>query len=50
VASATGWNVVVPAGAYAVAIATSLLLGVASGAIPAALASRIPPIEALASR
>lgn len=46
----TGWSVTVPAASYATALATALVTGLVSGAAPAWLASRVPPIQALASR
>jgi putative ABC transport system permease protein len=50
VAAATGWKVAVPAAAVAASLATALATGLVSGAVPAWLASRVPPIEALSSR
>ncbi len=50
VRAATGWKVAVPALAYLAALGTSLATGLLSGALPAWMASRVPPIEALASR
>jgi putative ABC transport system permease protein len=49
-ARATGWSVSPPASAYALSLGTSLAVGLAFGAAPAWLASRVPPAEALAAR
>jgi putative ABC transport system permease protein len=50
ISAATGWAVRTSVATFAVALATSLATGLLSGALPAWLASRVPPIEALASR
>ena len=50
ISAATGWEARASVTTVVVALATSLATGLLSGALPAWLASRVPPIEALASR
>ena len=46
-ASAKGWDVVIPVGAWTGGIASAVVIGALAGLAPAVRASRMPPTVAL---